>query len=161
MRTLLPILLIMTMSVAGCGWFGGDAPPDDATTPIEEDNPLIPRTSGILGTNPRTSGVYNGTTIDKITDLTIERVPGGLLIRATGLSATLAPFNARLTPSNPDELPEDRVLTYQLQAEYVPATSGSAASREVVVARTLTNQQLGNTRTIRVEALQNALQRRR
>jgi hypothetical protein len=83
------------------------------------------------------------------------------MIRATGRSTTLTPYNARLTPSNPDELPEDGVLTYQLQAEYVPVSVASARSREVIVARRLTNQQLGDTRTIRVEALQNALQRRR
>ncbi len=161
MRSFIATLSIVFFSLPGCGWFGGDAPPDDATTPVEENNPLIPTSSGILGTNPRTSGVYNGTTIDTISDLTIERVPGGLLIRATGRSETRAPYNARLTPANPDEVPEDGVLTYQLQAEYVPASGGSARAREVIVARTLTDQELGNTRTIRVEALQNSLQRRR
>jgi hypothetical protein len=50
------------------------------------------------------------------------------------------------------------VLTYRLEAQYTPTASGA---REVTVARQLTDQELAGTRTIRVEGIQNALERRR
>jgi hypothetical protein len=50
------------------------------------------------------------------------------------------------------------VLTYRLEAQYTAAINGA---RTVTVARQLTDQELAGTRTIRVEALQNALERRR
>ena len=151
---------MVLFSLAGCGWFGGAAPPDDITTPIEEDNPLIPKRSGIFAPDPE-DNVYQGTTIDAILDLAVERVPGGILILATGRSATQGAYNARLTPVNLDGAPENGVLTYQFQAEYMPGAGGAPETREVTVARRLTDQELGNTRTIRVEARQNALQKRR
>lgn len=142
-------------------WFGNDAPDESVLEPIGEANPLIPESDGIFQNRRNKIAIYQGATIDAISDLTLERVPGGVLIRATGISSTQGPFNARLTPDNEDELPEDGVLTYQLQAYYTQITGGAPETREVTVAHTLTDQQLSGTRTIRVEGLQNALERRR
>ena len=76
-------------------------------------------------------------------------------------SATQGVFNARLAPQNEDELPEDGVLTYQLQAQYKQIIGGAPETREVTVARKLTDQETRDVRVIRVEGLQNALERRR
>ncbi|MEM9576247.1 MAG: hypothetical protein AAF999_04445 [Pseudomonadota bacterium] len=141
-------------------WFGNDAPDESVLEPIDEANPLIPQRTGIFQSR-NTPAPYLGTTIDAVADLTLERVPGGLIIRATGQSARFAAFNARLTPSNEDEVPVDGVLTYQLQAQYTQVSSGTPESRQVIVARQLTDQELQGARTIRVEGLQNALERRR
>ncbi len=168
MRTSAPALLMAALFLAGCStnanpmnWFGRDAPDESVLEPIEADNPLIPDSSGIFRRDPSETNRYLGTTIDAISDLTVEKVPGGILIRATGRSATQGAFNARLTPQNEDELPQDGVLTYQLQAQYKPVTGGAPETREVTVARKLTDQEALGARTIRVEGLQNALERRR
>lgn len=160
--------LIAALFLAGCGtnanpanWWGRDAPDESVLEPIEATNPLIPESSGLFRSDPRERNVYEGTTIDAISDLTIERVPGGILIRATGRSATQGVFNARLTPQNEDELPEDGVLTYQLQAQYQQIAGGAPQTSEVTVARKLTDQEVRDARVIRVEGLQNALERRR
>lgn len=168
MRISATAYLIAALFLAGCGtnanpvnWFGREGPDESVLEPIEADNPLIPETSGIFRSDPRESNQYPGTTIDAISDLTIERVPGGILIRATGRSATSGVFNARLTPQNEDELPVDGVLTYLLQAQYKQIIGGAPEIREVTVARKLTNQEVQDARVIRVEGLQNALERRR
>lgn len=167
MRITPPALLFSLVLLAGCGsaanpmnWFGDDAPDESVLDPIESTNPLIPERSGFFRSR-NTPAPYLGTTIDAITDLTLERVPNGVIIRATGQSATVGAFNARLTPANEDEAPVEGVLTYQLQAQYTRITGGSPEVREVVVARQLTDQELQGTRIIRVEGRQNALERRR
>ena len=168
MRISVTAYLIAALFLSGCGtnanpmnWFGRDGPDERMLEPIEADNPLIPETTGVFRSDPRERVQYAGSTIDAISDLTVERVPGGIMIRATGRSATQGAFNARLTPQNEDELPVDGVLTYQLQAQYKQNIGGAPETREVIVARTLTDQEAGDTRVIRVEGLQNALERRR
>lgn len=166
MRIFLPILLLSVSVLAGCStnanpvnWFNRDAPDEDILEPIDADNPLIPDTSGLLRRDESELG-FQGSTIDAITDLIVERVPGGILIRATGRAGTQGVFNARLTPLNEDELPEDGVLTYALQAENKQLGGGAPETREVIVGRKLTDQEISEVRTIRVEGLQNALERR-
>lgn len=167
MRNSLPVLLITCIFLAGCStranpvnWFGGDAPDESVLEPIESTNPLIPESTGIFEARSRVEE-YFGTPVDAVSDLALERVPGGLIIRATGQSSNSGAFNARLTPADADEMPEDGVLTYRLEAENGPPIAGAPALREIIVARQLTDQELSGTRTIRVEASQNALQARR
>lgn len=167
MRATVPVLVITGLFLAGCNsranpvnWFDSDHPDESVLAPIESTNPLIPESTGIFDSRKK-EDVFLGTPIDAIADLTLERVPGGILIRATGRSATQGAYNARLTPANEDEIPEEGVLSYRLEAQYTQITGGSAETREVTVARKLTDQELEGTRTIRVEGVQNALERRR
>lgn len=141
-------------------WFGNDAPDERVLEPIESTNPLIPERTGLFDSRNK-DAVYQGTPIDAIADLTLDRIPGGIIIRATGRSATLGAYNARLTPATKDETPEDGVLTYRFEAQYTQIVGGAPETREIIVARQLTDQELADTRVIRVEGLQNALERRR
>lgn len=156
-------LFLAALLLTGCSsnlnpvnWFGRD---DSEAAPQagEEENPLIPESSPFR----REPDVFEGTAIDTVTDLKIERVPGGIIVRATGRSARFGAFDAQLTPRDPDELPVNGVLTYILEAERTETVSNAATTREVIVAIKRTDQELGDTRTIRVEGLQNALERRR
>lgn len=170
MRKTVSVLLVSTLILAACGgirnsrvnpfnWFGrGEPAPVAAST--EATNPLIPTRQGLFSSNRERP--YAGQPIDTVSDLTIERVPGGAIIRATGVAAVQGVYDVRLIPGNEDDEAVDGVLTYSLQGLRRGGTvQGAPATREVTVARKVTNQTLSGARTIRVEAARNALQSRR
>ncbi|MEP2640734.1 MULTISPECIES: hypothetical protein [Roseobacteraceae] len=170
MRIKTSALLISTLALTACGfsesrvnpvnWFGRGAPAPVAA-PAVETNALIPTRTGLFSSNSD-DDVYQGRPIDSISDLVVERVPGGAIIRVTGVAATQGEHSVRLTPANDDEAAVDGVLVYRLEA--LPSSTsrqGSAASREIHAARKVTDQTLAGARTIRVEAARNALQARR
>lgn len=169
MRVTLSALLISSMFVASCGgsslnplsWFGRST-----SVPIAQEtvNPLIPQSGGLFKRRTKAErNAYVGTPFEQITNLKVERVPGGAIIRATGLAARQGIYAVRLTPANEDETPVDGVLTYRLEgvrpSKSTPA--GATATREVTAARKLTDQELLGVRTIRIEGTQNALVARR
>ncbi len=127
------------------GWLGGQSEEpetlSDATIiTIEDPRPLMPQ----------------------ITSLRIERTPGGAIIRATGLPPQQGWHSASLVARHAGE-PVGGVITYEFRA--IPpsdATRGSTVqSREIVVARTLSNIALQDVRSIRVVGANNALTARR
>lgn len=170
MRILLPLLLLATVFIAGCStranpvnWFDNDPPEKDNFTDIEETNPLIPEDSGSFFQSGREERErYKGVPINRVTEVKIERVPGGVIIKARGLAETQGVYAARLTPANPDEVPEDGVIVYRLEARNNPEmiTQGPEVTREVIVGRKRTIQELGGARRIRVESATNALEAR-
>jgi len=172
MRILTISLLVATMTLTACGavresrinplnWFGGSR-----STPIPqkteaEINPLIPQTTrrGLFSSARDAAQVYLGTPIDQISGLVIERVPGGGIVRATGVSEVLGIYDVRLTPVNDEEeVDEDGVLTYRLEGVR-PARvvrGGTDRQRTVTAGRRLTDNQLAKARVIRVEGRLNA-----
>lgn len=173
MRKTLSILLISTLTLTACGavresrvnpfnWFGQAR---SVPTQKENTNPLIPEKQGIglfAGLREQ-DAIYAGRPFEQVTDLTIERVPGGAIIRATGLAARQGYYAVQLTPENEDELPVDGVLTYRLEGVR-PNTNtnvGTEPTREVIAARRLTDQEMAGVRSIRVEGQLNALVSRR
>lgn len=173
MRIVTSALLISVMTVTSCGavrdsrvnpfnWFGRSSSQPVQQAP-EATNPLIPRSRGLFANRRAEKGIYLGQPIDQVTDLVVERAPGGALIRATGISAVQGAYEVRLTPENEDEKPIDGVLTYRLEALTPDGArpGGSTATRTVVVARKLSAQQLRNVRTVRVTAARNVRTTRR
>ena len=169
MRT--PLFMIITASfvLTSCGtflnprnWFGRSEPAP-ASAEVEQVNPLIPRTNrGIRLGGGQREAPDTTTPISTITNIRVERVPGGAIIRATGLDPTQGAFNAKLEPADSEENAVDGVLTYRLQRDTTgERAAGSPAAREVTVARHVTDQTLRGVTTIRVEGAQNALQVRR
>lgn len=173
MRKTLSILLISTLTLTACGavrdsrvnpfnWFG-----QSRSEPIqarEQTNPLIPeRSGGLLRGLRERDAQYLGRPFEQVTDLTIERVPGGAIVRATGLAARQGYYAVQLTPANEDELPVDGVLTYRLEGVRPSSNTpvGTTPTREVIAARRLTDQDLSGVRSIRVEGALNALVSRR
>lgn len=167
------LLLVATLTLSACGairdsrvnpfnWFG-----QARSAPVEQQeqtNPLIPTRGGGFFAGARAEEeAYDGTPFDQVTDLTIERVPGGAIIRATGLAARQGSYDVRLTPVNEDEEAVDGVLAYRLE-RVLPATRtnvGTQPTREVIAARQVTDQTLSGVRVIRVEARRNAVESRR
>jgi hypothetical protein len=122
--------------------------------------PLIPQSSGLFGNRNKGPAAYVGQPFDEITNLTIERVAGGAIVRATGLAARQGIYAVQLTP---DETAVDGVLTYRLEGVEPDKNTavGSPATREVTAARKVTDQNLIGVRSIRVEGLRNAQVARR
>ncbi|MCO4826398.1 MAG: hypothetical protein KC451_16250, partial [Amylibacter sp.] len=121
-------------------WFGNsrNAPAEaqDAATV----NPLIPKSTRRSRRNEPVP--YQGAPIDSVTALKLERVPGGLIVRADGVARMQGGYEAALTLENEEVLPVDGVLTFRMEIR-LPATQrpiGDARTREITVARRLTNQ---------------------
>ena len=162
MRIFVLCLAIAVMGVSACNsrynpvnWFGGseDLPDEGSST-----NPLIPKKSGM--SRPEES--YPGIPVATISELKVERVANGALIRATGVAYVQGAFSVQLQPQNKGK-PVDGVLTFDLMAIH-PSNGyagGPDRTREVIVAHSLTDQQLEGVRTIKVVANNNARQARR
>jgi hypothetical protein len=174
MKKLATAVALSALVLSGCGfrdsrvnpfnWFGRSQEVQVAQP--KEVNPLIPTRAGGLfrGGRARREAALNATTpIGTISDLAVERVSGGAVIRATGFDARQGTYRARLVPNLKDEIPEDGVLIYRferLRPDYA-TQAGTQASREVTVARRISDQQLRGVREIRVVAANNALYVRR
>lgn len=172
MRKTLTVLLVSSLFVTACGlrdsrinplnWFGRaqSVPIAQDTKPV---NPLIPDTTGLFKRARDRNAVYVGRPFEQVTDLTIERVQGGAIIRATGLAARQGIYSVQLTPATEDETPVDGVLTYRIEGIRPPRarTVGAQATREVIAGRQLTDRELRGVTAIRVEGQLNALVARR
>lgn len=165
MKKSLTVLLVGSLFLAGCNsrlnpgnWFGAGR--TVATTSDAAANSLIPQRSGMFS---RPAKVDRSERIAAISELVIEREPGGAIIRTTGIGARQGAFAARLAPANPDLLPEDGVLTFDFMVLYPqsPTPVGTDLSRGVTAAFTVTNQQLDGVRAIRVRGAQNTQEARR
>ena len=175
MRKTLTTVLIASFLLAGCGairdsrlnpfnWFGRSQEVAVDTGQTTETNPLIPRRTGLFSRSRQEYENRDLTTpIATVSELWVERVPGGAIIRAKGLDATQGAFNVLLVPELDDEVAVDGVLTYTLERQLPlePRPVGPTQTREVVVARRVTDQTLQGVRTIKVVAAQNARQVRR
>lgn len=174
MRISLTVLLVASVSLGACGivrnsvlnpsnWFGRST--SEVIEAVDEKpvNPLIPQSSGLFAKRRQDAENYVGKPFDEIVDLTVERIAGGAIIRATGRAGRQGTYSVRLTPIVEDETPINGVLTYRLEgiAPVHNTAAGSAATREVTAARKLTDQELRGVRTIRVEGLLNARVTRR
>lgn len=158
-------------------WFGQSAPerlvesgtPRPPSSDRQTGNPLIeepesdPLTrrnassvekSGILRRRGA-EDVYEGTLIDEVTALRLERVPTGAILHVTGLPQREGAFDVRLIPQSIDG-PVNGVMAYTLNA-YQPVTTrqGSPRTREVEVGRFLSNTQLDRITEIQVIAERN------
>ncbi len=171
MRKTLPLILAATLALGACAtiresrvnplnWFGNAT--SEPVEVKENTNPLIPQNTGLFARSRAENEVYKGAPFDQVTDLTVERIPGGAIIRATGLAERQGIYQVQLTPED-DEVPVDGVLTYRLEGirPEGPTPVGSQPTREVTAGVRLTDQQLEGVRQIRVEGARNALVTRR
>ncbi|MEO9575698.1 MAG: hypothetical protein ABJ263_06975 [Tateyamaria sp.] len=168
MRLLTTSVLIATLGLSACGesrlnpvnWFGNGRSQPVAQTTTVETNPLIPteERGNLFTVFGRRDVEYTGAPVDQVTELVIERVPGGAIVRAAGVASYDGPFGVQLTPVNEDAEPVDGVLTYRLEAER-PRDAGRTTAtqvRTVNAAVRLTDRDLAGVKTIRVEGVRNA-----
>ena len=174
MRILTTTVLISALALGACGtiydsvvnpvnWFGKGRSSNSAAEQSSNTNPLIQESKRGLFQSKDREVIYLGKPIDQVTNLVIERVPGGAVIRATGLTAVQGVYLVQLTPATEDETPVNGVLTYRLEGVRPEFNEGvgSTHTRTVVAARALTDQELAGVRSIRVEGARNAQTSRR
>ena len=172
MRRVVILLVISSIAISACGrvrdsrinpfnWFGGsrEAP---AASEISrgEANPLIPSSErGLFSGRDGGEGDYLGVPVETVSNLVIERVPGGAIIRAEGVAQYQNVYEVQLTPVVENgTADESGVLEYRLEAR-IPASpvgGGSERVRTVSAARVVSDQDLENVRQIRVTARQNS-----
>ena len=175
MRILTTTVLISALALGACdtiydsvvnpvNWFGKGRSSNSAAEQSSNTNPLIQESKrgGRFQRKDR-EVVYLGKPIDQVTNLVIERVPGGAVIRATGLTAVQGLSLVQLPPSTEAETPINGVLTYGVEGVFpvFNESVGSTHTRTVVAARALTDQELAGVRSIRVEGASNAQTSRR
>ncbi|MEM6375006.1 MAG: hypothetical protein AAF686_02125, partial [Pseudomonadota bacterium] len=117
------------------------------TTPVARSGGLFRRTR---------QAVYAGTLVDQISDIGVESLPTGRILRVTGAPLREGAFDVRLIEVNPDG-PVNGVLEYTLNA-LQPADfgRGTETTRRVEAAAFISNADLEGVRQIRVRAQRNA-----
>lgn len=96
--------------------------------------------------------------VAEITQLVIERTPGGAIIRVTGLPPTQGWYGADLVNANPDGEPFNGVMSYSLRA-VPPATQtrvSTQQSRELTAAVFISDLTLSGVRVVQVTGAQNS-----
>ncbi len=164
MRTFVTVLLISSIVLAGCSrlrdsrlnpgnWFGGSRSEPVATASASNANPLIPRETRIRRRDRRE--IYTGTPVDQVTKITVEPTTSGAIVSVTGVSLQQGAYDVRLRADNDGE-PVDGVLTYRLLAVQPTNTpQGQPRQRTVHAGRFVSNNDLDQTRTIRVIGARN------
>jgi len=155
MRVSLPLLLCAALATTGCArvsesrlnplnWLG--ASQSAPLTAGGQLKPLVP-----VDRQTKVTDTRGG--IETVTGLTIERLPNGAMVRATGVASTQGQFNAQLVPvSNTGGV---LTLAFRIEAAAGFAGTRSAGSRQVTVARVITTANLTGVRTIRVQGATN------
>ncbi len=138
MKSFVAAGLVATLIVAGCGtrlnpmnWFGSsEETVAEAPAGFTQDaRPLVAQ----------------------VTELRIERVTTGAIIRATGLPPTQGYWDAELVPTNLNELENGELIyEFRLSAPLDPAISSTARSRDVFVAADLSQTELQGVRRVTV-----------
>lgn len=152
-RTLIVTTLLIA-SLAGCSrisesrfnpfnWFGSDS--NETLAPVDVET-----------RDPRPL-------VAEITQLEIERTPGGAIVRATGLPPQQGWFAPELIRETPEGTPPDGVLSYSFRAVPPPQATrvSTRQSRELTAAVYLTDLDLTQVRTIRVTGASNSRAARR
>ncbi|TNJ40171.1 hypothetical protein [Phaeobacter sp. B1627] len=173
MRITLGALLIGTLVLSSCGgwresrvnptnWFGQSRDARVEQTVDENLNPLIPQEdeqrANLLGR--RDAPEDRSLPIARIVDLRIERTTVGAIVTAVGEAARNGAYEAHLVPAEtqePGRLEYTFRVTYPKSATY----SGTAATRTIRAAVSLSNQDLAGVRVIRIVGAENARESRR
>ena len=162
---------VLLVSLAGCGairdsranpfnWFGGERSAPRTQAQVDAAvNPLIPARRASIFRSEQ-DDAYRGTLVGTVTELSVERAPGGAVIRATGVAVALGAFDPRLVEVE-TETPD--VLRYELRA-LQPGSNrgqGTETARSVTVAVGISDQALAPVRVIEVVGAQNERSLRR
>ncbi|MBN8293213.1 hypothetical protein JI664_14655 [Rhodobacter sp. NTK016B] len=156
MKTPLALLLIASLSVAGCGglrdsrmnprnWFGSSSE--------EAARPELGETSNVADFRPL---------VPQVTGLTIERTSSGAIIRADAVMPSAGWWDPQLVAENFGR-PQGGVLTFRFvaAAPRTPVAAPSAAARTISAVYAMTQAQLDTTVEVVVVGETNSRRARR
>jgi len=128
-------------------WFASSQPAAVATVDPADRRPLVPE-------GRRTLIIDNRPLIQSISTMSVDRAPGGALVRATGIAPAQGFFNAQLVPQGID----NGVLTLDFRAQAPTGFEGVGTdrSRQITAAYVIDAGQLAQVRSVRVQAASNA-----
>ncbi|MGR3501042.1 hypothetical protein [Pseudaestuariivita sp.] len=160
------LLILSALILTSCGrvaesrlnpfnWFGRGEPVE--VTEAREVNPLIPQRSIFAARAP--DRTYTGIAVSQVTALRVDRVPGGAVITATGVTPRLGAHDVRLTL----EETTNGIQVYALRTLQDPRDGrvGPPPGRTVTAGVRVSDQDLAGIRRIRVLSASNALESRR
>ncbi|HEY9039717.1 MAG TPA: hypothetical protein VIN05_12340 [Roseovarius sp.] len=162
MRSLVTLLTISSLTLAGCSgfrdsranpanWFG-QSRTAERSAPVQDPavNPLIPERSNSLFRRKSGAEIYVGTPIYAVQDVVVEPSAGGAIVKATGVSLRQGAFDVRLWPEN-DGAPVEGMLTYTLRAiQRSDTPQGPEQTRRVSAGQFVSDQVLSQVRGVRV-----------
>ncbi len=145
------VLMISALVLGGCV---GQDEGASVSTETGANNPLIPQRSAV-SFFAKKDEVYLGQPVGMITELLLERRPGGFIVRVSGVADYPGPFDVRLVPIAGSE--DTGTLAFRLMALQLagPRPEGDAA-RTVTAAKWMTDKELAPYRALRVEGLRNS-----
>lgn len=149
--TLRPALLCLCLVLAGCGGFR-----DSKMNPFNWFGRSQEAEKVALPSAPQDRRAL----VQQVVTLHVEEVPGGAIVRATGLPPTQGYWDAELVPQPVDESGR-LVLDFRVFPPIETMRAGTPPSREVVVALYLSNYKLDSIREIVVQGELNARAARR
>lgn len=164
------LLMVAALTLSGCGgfrdsglnpfnWFGGGSrsAAGDTTENTEATNALIPQRS-IFSSRPADT-TYRGVAVAAVDTVSVDALPGGVIIRASGRADRLGAYDIRLT----EESRENGVLTLALKALFDPVynVAGTPAGRRLDAGLRYSRQDLRDIRTVRVISANNSVATRR
>ena len=162
------VLVISTLVLTSCGtvrdsrlnplnWFGRSSSAPVVATETEI-NPLIPKGSDSVFRKEKDSS-YRGSDLGEVTELVIERRPGGAIVRATAVANKQDVFDLKLVKLDAESTGD--TLVYAFRGLQPQGAQGSVASRTHVAAVWLTDNDLRDVRTIQVKGARNVRSVRR
>ncbi|TDE35220.1 hypothetical protein [Antarcticimicrobium sediminis] len=170
MQKPLTVLLVSSMLLASCGswsgsrlnpgnWFGKSR--SERVQPVEETNPLIPATQ--RGMFSRPEKVDMTVPIAEVTELRVEQTSTGVIIYAEGLATRQGPYEVELRPVTTPEEEAEGILSLSFRVVYPerPTRVGTDFSRTVRAAHSMTKQEIGDIREVRVAGEANVRSTRR
>lgn len=87
--------------------------------------------------------------VDQVTQMAVEPIPGGAILRASGLPPTQGHWDAELVQVSTADIPENTlVFDFRLSPPPYAARQGTEPSRRVEVATYLTDNDLAGIRSI-------------
>lgn len=142
-RPYLAILIVAT-AVGGCSRLNpGTWLNSGGTTPTPQGMTAV---APVQDSRPR---------IDRVTSVNVDRTPNGVIVRAAGDGGTLGWSNAALVAQPVQD--GDLVLEFRALPPQGTAGAGTEATRAVIAAAAVTNDDLAGVRRIVVRAEGNAL----
>lgn len=155
MRKPLLAAVALTMTLGACGWVGQSRLNPFNWFGSSQETTLVPASGYVVVQD-------NRPLVGAVTEMTVDRNPGGAIVRAEGLTATQGWWDAELVAEN-DGRPVNGVLTYRfvVAAPREVTRVSTDASRTVTAAASLSMFDLENVSSIVVRGAQNARTARR